>query len=221
MKNLHFRKAFWGKDSMILWGTILLEILVLLNIDNNVNYIGVEIYTKLYILFTFGIIIIEFLLFLNRYMNYKDYYILVRYGNFSKFKKDIIVDISKFILLFVLIFNGVIGLIITIKFDLNVIKDNLLYLGLIVVFQTISFLIVAMIYIIIYLVNFNRGIAIIVSFIIYMTIKLLCRVEYYFIPPLDINLVNVSYMIKDLLSLFLIVSIYLIYSIDKGMEIHE
>lgn len=219
--NLHIKKTIISKESLIMYMLMIFEVILLFKLHENLSFYDDFEYTYVGNLFSFGIIIMEFLLFISVYINYKNYYSIIRYINISKFKKIVIKDIIKLTLFFVCMFNIIIFIVMYTKFDgLN---QYINYFVLTLLLQSLAFLGLAYLYIIIYFNSCSIRKSVIIVFLGYMILSNITNIDFikYFMLSINYNNGEILNIFKNLISIHIILIIYFINTMNKGIKIYD
>lgn len=222
-KYFYLKKTILSKQSIILWILIIVEILVLFKTRQNVGGNDLSIYINSDYLFSYGIIIVEYLLFISIYMNYfRNNYIIIRYLNISELVKVVIINIIFLTLIFVIYFNIIMLIGIKLNYRNILISKDLEYILFAMLIQFLTFLILGFIYLILFFRKCNVKKSLILTFIIYMiSIMSINNLRLYFILPIKTNQIEIINMIRNVLSINIIFLLYFINKKSKGIELYE
>lgn len=219
-KKLYLKKSLISKEALLLWSIAFLSIIFSLYpvLKEGINS-DITVYYRVQVLFNFGIVIIVYLFFINIYLKYINNNTLVRYVKVSNYKKKIELDIIIFSIIFVIMFNIMIAMI-TVKF-LKISLDDIVYLVFLILFQILAFILIGLVYLAIYFKTFKQRSSLIIVFLLYLFFYMSnTEVSNFFILPINITIEGIIMMLKKIMSIYCILALYLIITIDKGVDIY-
>ncbi|MBU3174633.1 hypothetical protein [Clostridium estertheticum] len=222
-KYIYLKKTVLSKQAILLWILLIVGILVLFKIKENLGANNLSIYINSSCLFSYGIIIIEYLLFISIYMNYfRGNYTIIRYLNISELMKVVIKNIIFLTLIFVIVFNIILLIGVKLNYKNILIFKDLKYILFTISIQFLSFLILGFIYLVIFFKTYSVKKSLIPTFIIYMIATMAsAKICLYFILPIKANQIEIMNMIRNMLSIHFIFLLYFINKKSKGIELYE
>lgn len=223
-KNYLLKRTVISKKSLILMIFITLEIYAVFKYKSYYNkYDIASIYENITLLFKFSVIIIEYIFFISLYIsNYNKYYIRLKYTNLHKMKRKIIKDVSVLTAIFLLVLNIVTMIFIKFIFGYVLFSTEINYIFTTILFQLFSFMYLGYWYVIFFFKNWSITKTFLLCIGIYFILILFFEdIFSYFVLPSDILIEEIVDMLKNVVRVVILTTIFSIYNKDKVIEIYE